>query len=72
MAGGIRVRRPYLLGAVLDREFMPALEPPRPQYAPPGELPHALTETVYPVTTTNFRLIGALYHLLTLSVTSGR
>ena len=63
---------PHRLGVVLDRELMPAFEPPRLQYAPPGELPHALAEAVDPVTATNFRLIGTLYHLLTLSVTGTR
>ncbi len=58
---------PHRLGVGLDRELMPAFEPPRPQYAPPSELPHALAEAVDPVTATNFRLIGTLYHLLTLS-----
>ena len=67
LADSVRGGRLHRLGTALDRELMAAFEPPRPQYAPPGEFSHPLAEAVDPITTANFRLIGALYHLLTLS-----
>ena len=65
LAAGKGAVFPDPIGTALDGEAVPAFEPPRLQDTPPGLLSHALAEAVDPVTTTNFRLIGSLYHVIT-------